>query len=90
MTQIGAKHRPSGPAKILTIRAIRGCFCSFESSYFRNSPSCAGAHPVTHENVMLSSHLPCAALSGLISLAPSFPGLTPWALLRHPFGVMQP
>ena len=46
--------------------AIRGRFCSFKASYFRNSPSCAGAHPVTHENVMLSSHLPCTALSGLI------------------------
>ncbi len=32
----------------------------------------------------------CAALTGLLSVAPLFPGLTPWALLLHPFGVVQP
>ena len=31
LAMIGTKRRPSGPAKV---RAIRGCFCSFEASYF--------------------------------------------------------
>jgi hypothetical protein len=40
-----------------------------------------------HENVVFSSHFPCAAFQGSCQLDHLFPGLTPWALLRHPFGV---
>ncbi len=60
-----------------------------QGSYFRSSPPCAGAHPVTHENVALSPQVSCAALSGLLPLDAGFPGLTPWALLLHPFGVFK-
>ena len=37
---MGGKHRPSGPAKVLAIRVIRGCFCSFQVNYSRSSFSC--------------------------------------------------
>ncbi len=60
-----------------------------EGNYFRNSHSCAGAHPVTHENDALLPQVSCTALSGLLPLDAGFPGLTPWALLLHPFGVSK-
>ena len=44
---------------------------------------------MTHENVALSPQVSCAALSGLLPLDAGFPGLTPWALLLHPFGVFK-
>ncbi len=49
-------------------------------------PHAPGRNQV-HENVVLTSRFPCAAFQGSGQLDPLFPGLTPWALLRHPFGV---